>query len=413
MVVVFRAARVWDATGGPLLHDAAVVVDKDRICQVVPWSQTDVPKEAEVHHFLEHTLLPGLIDCHAHVAGQTYGITTAQIPEAKMALLAAHALGRALRAGVTTMRDLGSTYQCVFSLKDAIAGGVVEGPRLLVAGAGICMTGGHGCGSMAVQADGPDACRRAAREQLLHGADVIKLMASGGAATPRELPHESQLTVEEMRAAVEEAHKAGRPATAHALPTRAILDAIEAGVDSIEHGALLDAIAIDTLLKHDITLVPTLSISDRMVSHGAPVGLAAYTVEKARELLPGRAPRIGQAHRAGVRIAFGTDSGAPFHPLGDVVHEMLLLQEAGLKPEEVLVSATRTAAATIRRQDEVGTLEPGKLADLLVVRGNPLEDLHAMAQPVLVAKAGRMLEGCAVEPNAYLEQVRATISARI
>jgi imidazolonepropionase-like amidohydrolase len=413
VVVVFRAARVWDATGGPLLQDGAVVVDNDRIRQVLPWSQINLPKEAEVHHFAEHTLLPGLIDCHVHVAGQTYGITNTQVPEAKMALLSAHALGRALRAGVTTMRDLGSTYQCVFALKDGIAGGVLEGPRLLVAGAGICMTGGHGYGSMAVQADGADACRRVAREQLRQGADVIKLMASGGAATPRELPDESQLTVEEMRAAVEEAHKAGRPATAHALPTRAILDAIEAGVDSIEHGALLDEVAIEALLEHDIPLVPTLSIADRMVSHGAPVGLAAYTVEKARDLLPGRAPRIGQAQRAGVRIAFGTDSGAPFHPLGDVVHEMVLLQKAGLTPEQVLACATRTAAATIRRLDDVGTLELGKLADLLVVRGNPLEDLHAMAQPVLVAKAGQAVDGCAVEPNAYLEEIRATIYARL
>jgi imidazolonepropionase-like amidohydrolase len=156
-----------------------------------------------------------------------------------------------------------------------------------------------------------------------------------------------------------------------------------------------------------------LSISDRMVSHGAPLGLASYTVEKARELLPGRAPRIGQAHRAGVRIAFGTDSGAPFHPLGDVVHEMLLLHEAGLTPEQVLVSATRTAAATISRQQELGTLEPGKIADLLVVRGNPLIDLRAMAEPVLVAKAGRTVTGCAVEPNAYVEQIKATLYAPI
>lgn len=284
---------------------------------------------------------------------------------------------------------------------------------MLVAGAGICMTGGHGYNGLAIQADGADACRRLAREQLRQGADVIKLMASGGAATPRELPHESQLTVEEMRAAVEEAHKAGRPATAHALPTHSIVEAIEAGVDSIEHGTLLDDAAIEAMLKHDVTLVPTLSIADRMISHGAAVGLPSYTVDKARALLPGRVERVAQAYRAGVRIAFGTDAGAPFHPLGDVVHEMLLLHEAGLTPEQVLISATRTAAAAIRRQSELGTLEPGKIADLLVVRGNPLLDLRALADPVLVAKAGQIVEGAAVEPNAYLEQIKATLYAHI
>ena len=407
---VIRAARVWDGSGEDdgVLLDGTVVVEGERIREVRPWSAAPPPEQAEVLHFPRHTALPGLIDCHVHTAR----LTRAAVSEGKMALLAAFGARRALRAGVTTMRDLGSTYQAVFALKDALAAGLLDGPRLLVAGAGICMTGGHGSNGLALAADGADGCRRLAREQLRQGADVIKVMASGGAATPRERPHESQLTLEEMRAAVEEAHKAGRPATAHAMPSAAICAAIAAGVDSIEHGSLLDDAAIEALLRHDVTLVPTLTIADRMVSHGPAAGLDAYVVDKARDLLPEWLPRFRRAVQAGVRIALGTDSAGPYHPPGDVVREMLLMAEGGMRPWQVLRAATREAAAVIHRPDR-GTLAPGLLADLVVVEGDPLSDLEAMARPVLVLRGGQPFEGRAVAPNDDLPALAAAVSPRL
>lgn len=409
MLQVVHAARIWDGTGGPVMRDAAIIVEGERVQKIVLWSAYEAPEQATVHDFPEHTVVPGVIDCHVHATV----LTREPVSEGKTALLAAFGARRALRAGVTTARDLGSVYQCVFALKDALAGSTAEGPRLLVSGAAICMTGGHGYGRFAMQADGPDSCRHLAREQLRQGADVIKVMASGGAATPRELPTESQLTIDEMRAAVDEAHKAGRPATAHAIPSQAIVDAVEAGVDSIEHGSLLDEATMEAMLRRDVTLVPTLSIYDRMVSHGPAADLEGYVVDKARQILPEGLPRFALAYKAGIRIALGTDSGGPYHPIGDFVREMLLMEEGGMAREQVLLAATRTAAATIHRASDLGTLEAGKLADLVVVRGNPLEDLTAMAQPVLVMKGGRPFDGAAPEPNQDLGPISATAHPRL
>src|SRR5689334_695138 len=165
MLQVVRAARVWDGSGGEPLEDGAVVIEGERVQRVLPWARYEPPEQADLLHFPSHTVIPGLINCHVH----TMRLTRAAVPEATMALLGAFGARRALGAGVTTMRDLGSTYQAVFALKAAVAAGAAEGPRLLVAGAGICMTGGHGSNGLALAADGADACRRLAREQLRQG----------------------------------------------------------------------------------------------------------------------------------------------------------------------------------------------------------------------------------------------------
>ena len=408
MLQVVRAARVWDGVAAEPLHDAVVVIEGDRVQRVAPWDGFVPPEQAVVRHLADHTVLPGMIDCHVHIARLTRQILT----EGKMGLLAAFAARRALRAGLTTVRDLGSAYQAVFALKDALAAGMTDGSRLLVAGAGICMTGGHGSNQLAMAADGPDACRRVAREQIRQGADVIKIMGSGGAGTPREKPTESQLTREEMRAAVEEAHKAGLPATAHAIPPQAIVDAVEAGVQSIEHGTLLDERAIEVMLRRDVILVPTLSVYDRMASHGPQGGLDGYAVDKARQLEPALLSSFALAHQAGVRIALGTDAGAPYHPPGDVARELLLMQQGGMTALETLIAATRTAAVTVNRGADLGTLEPGKLADLVAVLGDPFQDLEVMAAPTLVFKAGQPFDGMPLEPNQDLALIAAMVNPR-
>ncbi len=286
--------------------------------------------------------------------------------------------GKTLLAGFTTVRDLGCLRHVGLHVRDAVRDGMIPGPRMCCAGQMICMTGGHGW-QIGMEADGADAVRRAARLQLRAGADVIKVMATGGICTEGVEPANAQLTLEELSAAVEEAHKAGCRAAAHAQGLGGVKNALRAGIDSIEHGVQLDEEAIEIMLKNEVYLVPTISAGAHMIARGIEAGIPAFMVEKSRAHRETRLDSLARARHAGVRIAFGTDAGTPFNAHGNNAFELQELVRVGFSTSEAIVAATSTAAELLGVGDRIGTLAPGFLADIVVVDGDPLSDVGVLA----------------------------------
>ncbi len=344
-------------------------------------------------------VLPGLIDAHVHLTIEGGPSGTYEHDETYGILMTLAAAQRTLAAGFTTARDLGGRNLIEFSVRRAIEDGVFAGPRMVLAGRIVSMTsaGAPYWPGMYREADGPDEVRKAVREQLKHGADVVKVMATGSAMTPGEQPV-AQYTVDEMRAAVEEAHKAGKPVAAHASGITGIRNALEAGVDHIEHGSCLheDPAAIAFMAAHGIFLVPTLKAFAVAVARGTDAGIPGWMVEQNRDESENSILSLKRAIAAGVRIALGTDAGGPLNRHGENADELVYMVEAGMSPMQAIVAATRTAAECIGLADRVGTLEPGKLADLLVVSGDPLADIAVLTNPQaidLVFKGGVVVAG--------------------
>ncbi len=340
------------------------------------------------------TLLPGLINAHIHIlmddtSGDSFAAFRREPPGA--VLLHGAARGRRmLDAGITTARDLGGFEYLEIALRDSFARDELPGPRLLCAGKCITMTGGHGW-PVGREADGPDDLRKAVREQLKAGADVIKLMATGGVLTPGVEPGAAQLDEDELRAAVAEAHKAGKRAASHAQGTSGIKNAIRAGIDTIEHGIFLDDEAISMMLDRGLVLVPTLAAPYQIVAAGEERGIPAYAVEKSRRVTEAHFDSFARAHAAGVTIAAGNDGGTPFNPAADLVTELRLMVEHGMTPLEALRTAAQGSAVALGLEDTIGTVAVGKQADLLVLDGDPLADITALGRPWLVLKAGKVV----------------------
>ncbi len=330
------------------------------------------------------TLLPGFIDCHVHL---TMSAQAAPVPivsprDQLVAVLAAavNAL-RTLHAGVTTVRDCGAPHQIDFALRRAAEEGLCLTPRLLLSGRALCMTGGHGWHLLGREVDGVDGVRRCAREEIKAGADNIKLIASGGILTQGTDIGNPQFTVAEMQAAVEEAHAAGKTANAHAHGAQGIKRAVAAGVDSIEHGYFIDSEAIDMMLARGTVLVATSAAIRNVVSHGAAAGIPVHMVEKAQSAIHSHVAGFRSAHRAGIALAMGTDSGVPFTHHGSNLDELVHLVAMGLSPQEAIRVATLDSARLLKLEDRIGSLDEGKMADLVIVDGNPLDDIAVLRAP--------------------------------
>lgn len=326
-------------------------------------------------------LIPGLIDCHVHMtsAGDPDEMTASQHePLALRAWAAAGYARRTLAAGVTTVRDMGAADRLNVDLARAIEAGLVEGPTVLATGLGVTMTGGHGHGFLAREADGPDEVRKAVREQLRAGARAIKLFASGGVMTPGVDPRSPSFTEAELAAGVEEAHKAFRVVGAHAQAAEGIKNAIRAGVDSIEHGVWLDDEAIALMCERQTYLVPTLTAPHHIAKGGAEAGIPAYMVEKAEQVREDHIASYQRALRAGVRVAMGTDQGTPLNRPGENAQEVLRMAEHGLSPAAAILAATAWAADLLRLP--AGRIEPGLSADVVALATDPLADLGAIAR---------------------------------
>jgi imidazolonepropionase-like amidohydrolase len=398
--ILLQNVTLIDGTGREQQNAMDVLVSDGRVSSLGKSGSLSVNRQETEFFALDGmTLLPGLIDCHVHifVDGGPEGRIKTDEPLGLALLRAAYHARCTLEAGITTVRDVGGQAHMEFALRQAIAGGYCSGPRLVLAGKLLSMTsaGAEAFLGMYREADGADEVRKAAREQLKAGADVIKVMATGAVMTPGEEPGASQFTYEEMSAAAEEAHKVGRKMAAHAHGSTGILTAVQAGADTIEHGSRFceSPEAIRLMAERGVFLVPTLA-TGAMKTHGADI--PAFMADKHRHLSDAPQRSLRAALAAGVPIAMGTDAGVPFVRHGDNAIELVLMVEAGLSPMQSIVASTSDAARAVGLQDEIGTIEVGKCADLLIVDGDPLADISVLTKKErirMVMQSGRVVVG--------------------
>ena len=344
------------------------------------------------------TLLPGLIDAHVHLVGGEELTPFDELREsaARAAIEGVVNARKTLAAGFTTVRDLGSRDFADVALRNAIADGKVPGPRMLVAVKSLSVTGGHGdrndlppdivVDRYTAIADGPDGVRGKVRENIKYGADWIKVLATGGVMSAGTDPNTADYTEEELRAAVEAARQRGRDVAAHAHGTEGIKRAARTGVRSIEHASMLDDEAIRLIKQHGAFIVPNPYTNAYMIERGAEGGYQPYQMEKTREIYRLKLESTRRAIRAGVQIAYGTDSGVQVHGLN--ARQFAILVEAGMTPLQAIQAATVTNAKLLRMEGRIGTLAPGAHADLIAVAGDPLRDVRTLEQPVFVMKGG-------------------------
>jgi imidazolonepropionase-like amidohydrolase len=332
------------------------------------------------------TILPGFIDCHVHLTwdgSPDQASIIREWPETRISLWAYRNAVRTFEHGITTARDLGSPGRTILDLAQTIRTGVLVGPNVLSAGPALCMTGGHGH-YMSHEVDGVENVRAAARWVMKEGADLVKLMASGGIYTEGEQPGSPQYTIEEMEAAVAEAHKRERAVAAHAEGLAGIRNSLDAGVDTIEHGIFSDEDCLRRMKEKRIFLVPTMAVMRRLATNP---GIPAFAQEKAKLVTEAHIAMLRRAVKLGVAIVTGTDAGSPCSP-PDVYFEYLyIMEEAGMTPMQIVKASTSVAAQAIRRPN-LGSLEPGKQADVLVVEGSPLQRLKDVRNTRLVIAKG-------------------------
>jgi imidazolonepropionase-like amidohydrolase len=381
--LVVRFGTLHDRPGEEPRRDGVLVISGEKIVGV------DVPEPAGAVRVEAACVVPGLVNAHAHLEMEggpnTVGFFTQTTP-IRRALIAAGNARRALRAGVTSMRDLGSGDRIALDVRDEIDRGTLPGPNIVAAGRIICMTGGHG--SFAGRsADGVDQVRQAVREQRRDGATWIKFIATGGVLTPHAVPGLAELTEEELTVGVTEAHRLGLRTAAHAIGPAGIRNALRAGIDSIEHGHLIDDAGIELLVERGAHLVPTLSAIAGIVEAGPDAGLPEPIVRKAREIAEHAEANLRRARAAGARIAGGSDAGTPFNGHDNYAREVELMHTMlGMTPREALRAATTTAATLIGLPR--GTLTPGDTADLIGLPQDIDDNLSALRAPTLVVKSG-------------------------
>jgi imidazolonepropionase-like amidohydrolase len=390
--LVLRGATVIDGTGVEPVSGRAVVIEDGRIAGVVPEGAVVRGRHVDLSGL---ALLPGLINCHVHLCLGAEPDPVRVLRDDPAALTTIKALLRAqatLRTGVTTVRDLGGRDYVELAVRSSVASGLADGPRVLAAGRPICMTGGHGHW-VGREADGPDDARRAVREQLKAGADVIKLIATGGVMTPGVEPGASQLTLEEMRAAVEEARKAGRRTAAHAQGSAGVAAAVEAGITTIEHGIFLTEEIVDRMRRDGVFLVPTLNAPVAIAAGGLASGIPDYMVQKSQQIVAAHVASFQLALRAGVAVAAGSDAGTPFNGHDAFVRELELMVTNGMTPLEAIRAATSTAAEALGLGGVVGRIAPGLAADLIAVSGDPAGRIRALEEVQLVIARGCIVAG--------------------
>lgn len=403
--IVLKAAHLFDSISGTLTDGAVIVVQGDKIQAV--GGGAPLPANAQVIDLGDATILPGFIDAHVHLSQESgpnwyldFYHNLMRFP-AEQALYGAHYAKLTLEAGFTTVRDVGSDDYVALGLRNAIAAGVIPGPRMLVSNYAIGATGGHAdqdpfpperiapVGPIKGACNGPEQCREAVRYQLKFGADVIKFMPSGGVLSLSDPVDNPQLTQEEMNAIVSEAHNWGRKVAAHCHGDRAAKMAIAAGVDSIEHGTFLKDDTLLEMKKKHVYLVATLFagawVGERLDKFPAAIAAKARAASAQSQIM------FQHAVKLGTPLALGTDAAVEPHGLN--AREFSLMTKNGLTPAQALMVGTAHGAELLGVADKVGTLSAGKLADIVAVAGNPVTDLKTTEHPVFVMKEGVIYVG--------------------
>ena len=396
-----KAAHLVDVKAGRMVDHSVVLIVGDRIEKVGTAKEVSIPPGAKLIDLGQATLLPGLIDCHVHLTSdpENHGFKALGISVPRAALIGAKNARLTLEASFTTARNVGASGFADVALRDAINAGDVPGPRMLVSGPALGITGGH-CDENRLApefnhrsngvADGTPAVMAKVRENIKYGADVIKFCASGGVFSKGDLPGAEQYSPAEMQALITEAHRLGRKVAAHAHGAEAILDAANAGVDSIEHGSLIDNEGIRAMKEHGTYLVADIYNDDFILGEGKKYGFTDEMLEKER--MVGREQREGfrRAAEAGVKIAFGTDAGV--YPHGWNAKQFVYMVKYGLTAMQAIQAATVNAADLLGWSDRVGSIEPGKFADLIAVEGDPLKDVSVLERVKFVMKGGKVVK---------------------
>ncbi len=397
---VIHAGHVLAKPGEGYLTRQTILVEDGRVVSIT--AGYSKPKDYTVIDLREAYVLPGLIDSHVHITSQNGPggrIKDFEDSEVDTAFDGAAFALVTLKAGFTTVQDVGAPNDSIFGLRDAIARGAVPGPRIRAAGNSVAITGGHGdingYSSRVMAAftganvcNGADDCRRAVRQQIKEGADLIKITATGGVLSNTAAGLEQQFTDEELAAIVDAAHKMGRKVTAHAHGKGGVDAALRAGIDSIEHGTYLDAESIALFKESGAVLVPTVLAGATVTGWTNEPWLPAPSRAKAAQVGPLMLEMLRRAHEGGVTVAFGTDTGVSRH--GDNAKEFALMVEAGFTPEEAIRSATVVASEHLEMAKDIGTLEPGKYADLIAVTKDPLKDISVLEAVDFVMKGGEV-----------------------
>ena len=385
--LALRYGTLHDGLGEPK-RNGVLLIEGDTI-SAVGSSETEISSDARIIEAA--CVIPGLINAHVHLEmsgeAQTQTVFVLTTP-VQRALVAAENARKALGAGVTSVRDLGSTNSVAIDVRDAVAAGNLAGPNVVAAGRAICMTGGHGW-FIGREADGPLDVRKAVREQRRDGANCIKFIATGGVLTKGAVPGTDQLSEDEMRAGVEEAHAHGMTCAAHAIGTTGIANALRAGVDSIEHGHLVDDEGIALFIERGSYLVPTLAAIRCIIEGGEEGGMPDFVLRKARDIAEHATDNLRRARAAGVKFAGGSDAGTPFNYHDGYAYELELMQTMlGMSAREALHAATANAAALLGLQR--GTLGVGDVADLAVLSRDVESDARAFREPLVVVQGGTL-----------------------
>ena len=398
-VKVIRAGQLLDVTNGRMLSDQLIIVRNNVIEAVGDANRINIPSGAIEIDLSNSTILPGLIDAHVHLTSDASvnGYDSLSRSSIRNALYGTYSAGLTLRSGFTTVRNVGAVAYGDVALRDSIVDGEVAGPRMIVAGQSLGITGGH-CDNNLLPAeydfnaggvaDGPWAVRQKVRENNKYSADLIKFCATGGVMSKGTSLGAQQFTQEEMNAIVDEAHTLGMKVAAHAHGTNGIQAAIRAGVDSVEHASILDDETIRLALEYETALVMDIYVSDYILESGTEVGMLEESLAKEREVGQIQRESFQRAHAAGVNIVFGSDAGVYPHGLNGRLFSKMV--EFGMSPMQAIQAATLKAAALLGLENQVGTLNEGAYADLIAVQGNPLENVSLLENIDFVMKDGEV-----------------------
>lgn len=395
IVTLLKNTNVIVGTNEQLLHNAYILFD-EKTSKIIEVGQHSSDKEMNIKYDKSFDLegcwvLPGLINGHVHIMRDGSADPDAKIKNESMEMITLHALKNAkkhLDIGVTTIRDLGSTESTTLAVRNAIQLKIFDGPNVYSSGTPLIMTGGHF--RTGKEVDGANEVRKGTRQLLKQNVDVVKLFATGGIYSEGEEPSSPQLTIDEIKVAVEESHKAGIPVACHAQGLTGIYNCLNAGVDTIEHAIFADEKALELFAEKETFLVPTM-IAMVKIAEGKEFGIPEYAVEKAKKIVETHFTMLEKAIKYNVKIATGTDAGSPCNLPEDIFNEFSIMVEAGMSEMAVIEASTSVAAEAINAKKR-GVIEKGAIADLLVVTSNPLKNIKNLKEQKMVIKGGEIFK---------------------